>query len=55
MEQTKYIAAAENNVKWYRGPEVRVVFVKAQGMLCDSNGNDPMREYDYGNGGFGEV
>lgn len=38
----------------YRSPEVRVVFVKAQGLLCQSS-NEPMREYDYGDGGFGEA
>lgn len=36
----------------YRSPEVKVVFVKAQNMFCQSNGNEPMSEVDYGNGGF---
>ena len=39
-------------------PKLRVcaycrVSSKAQGVLCGSN--DSMREYDYGNGGFGEA
>ena len=38
----------------YRSPEVKVLFVKTQGILCFSNGNEFMREYDYGNAGFGE-
>lgn len=38
----------------YKNPEVKVIFFKTQGILCYSNGNDSMREYDYGNGGFGE-
>ena len=34
----------------YRSPEVKVVFVKAQAVLCQSVG--PMYEKDYGDGGF---
>ncbi len=40
-------------LKRYTSPTVKVVFVKAQGVLCES-GNEPMRELDYGNGGFSE-
>lgn len=36
----------------YRSPEVRVVFVRAQGVLCQSG---PMREQDYGDGGFHQL
>lgn len=53
MEKVKHGNAAGDSVKRYRSPETRVVFVKAQGVLCGSN--DSMREYDYGNGGFGEA
>ena len=40
--------------KDYRAPRAKVVEVGVQGMLCQSLGNAPMREYDYGNGGFDE-
>lgn len=33
----------------YRSPEVRVVFVRAQAVLCQSG---PMYEHDFGDGGF---
>ena len=39
----------------YRSPEVKVIFVKAQSVLCQSPGNEPMREFDYGDAGFSEV
>ncbi len=54
MEQVKHDATAGDSLKRYVSPKAMAVFVKAQGMLCQSNGNEPMREYDYGNGGFGE-
>ena len=38
----------------YRAPQVKVIEVKARGILCQSPGNEPMREVDYGDGGFGE-
>lgn len=37
----------------YTSPQVRVISVNVQNVLCQS-GNGPMREYDYGNGGFSE-
>lgn len=51
MEQIKHVAAAEDCGKRYSSPEVKVVFVRAQGILCQS-GNGPMYEKDYGDGGF---
>ena len=38
----------------YRSPEVEVIFVKAQSVLCQSPGNEPMREFDYEDAGFTE-
>ena len=37
----------------YLSPQTKVLFIKSQGVLCLS-GNEPMREHDYGNGGFSE-
>ncbi len=37
----------------YRSPKIRVIEVKVHSVLCGSN--DPMREYDYGDGGFGDA
>ncbi len=42
------------NMLRYRSPEVKVLFIKAQRVLCQSPGNEPMREHDYGDGGFSE-
>lgn len=44
----------DNSMKQYASPRTTVVFVKAQRVLCNSNGNEPMREVDYGDGGFVE-
>lgn len=56
MDQVKHnTAAGDNSVKLYASPRTTVVFVKAQGVLCLSNGNDSMGEYDFGDGGFNEV
>ena len=55
MKQVKYdTATGDNSVKRYASPRTTVVFVKAQRVLCQSNGNDSMREVDYGDGGFSE-
>ena len=55
MEQGKHDTSAEDNsVKRYASPRTTVVFIKAQGVLCQSNGNYSMSEYDYGSGGFSE-
>lgn len=55
MEQVKYDAVVgENSVKRYASPRTTAVFVKAQRVLCQSNGNDSMGEYDFGDGGFNE-
>lgn len=35
----------------YETPEIRVVHINPQNVLCQS-GNGPMYEKDYGNGGF---
>ena len=39
----------------YVSTETKVIFIKAHSVLCQSNGNDSMPEYDYGDGGFCEV
>lgn len=51
---TDNVKNALNQSLQYRSPEVKVIFVKTQGILCFSDGNEPMREYDFGDGGFGE-
>lgn len=38
----------------YRSPKAKVIEVRAQNVLCLSNGNEPMSEVDYGDGGFSE-
>ena len=38
----------------YRNPEIKEIPLAMQKVLCQSNGNESMREVDYGNGGFGE-
>lgn len=40
-----------NEGRQYRSPEVKVVFVSARCVLCDS-GNGSMSERDLGDGGF---
>ena len=42
------------NIQQYRSPEAGVIFVKTQGLLCQS-GNEQMHEHDYGDAGFVEV
>lgn len=37
----------------YRKPEINEMSVNIQCVLCQS-GNESMREYDYGSGGFEE-
>ena len=48
MEQGKHDTSAEdNNVKRYASPRTTVVFVKAQGVLCQSgtiNGLNPRED-----------
>lgn len=39
----------------YRRPELKVIPFTMQSFLCQSEGNDSMREYDYGDAGFDEV
>lgn len=46
--------AVENSRQRYKTPEANVIFVNAQSVLCQS-GNEAMREYDFGDAGFGEV
>lgn len=43
-----------NILQEYTSPSVKVIEVNAQRVLCVSYGNDSMREYDYGSGGFSE-
>ena len=40
-------------IKDYAAPQAEVIEVNAQKVLCLSEGNEPMQEYDYGDGGFG--
>lgn len=40
-------------IKDYAAPQAEVIEVNAQNVLCLSEGNEPMQEYDYGDGGFG--
>lgn len=54
MIKVKKNIAVENSRQRYRTPEVNVIFVKSQGVLCQS-GNVPVREYDHGDAGFNEV
>ena len=46
--------SVEASMQQYRSPEVKVIFVKAHGLLCQS-GNEQMHEHDYGDAGFVEV
>ena len=39
----------------YRRPELKAIPFTMQSFLCQSEGNDSMREYDYGDAGFDEV
>lgn len=41
--------------KSYKAPQAKVVEVYVQNVLCQSKGNESMREYDYGDGGFSNV
>lgn len=38
----------------YISPQTKIIFVKAYGVLCLSNGNELMIEYYYGDAGFNE-
>ena len=38
---------------WYRAPQIKVIDVKVQDILCQS-GSEPMPDVDYGNAGFSE-
>ena len=38
----------------YRSPKINVIELKAQNVLCQSNGNASMYEKDFGDGGFVE-
>ncbi|MCQ2143473.1 MAG: hypothetical protein MJY56_05335 [Bacteroidales bacterium] len=41
-------------IKSYNAPQVKVIEVNVQNVLCKSksDGNEPMQEYDYDDGGF---
>ena len=41
MKKLRHNTAAENSVKRYIGPMIKVVSVKAHGMLCTSNVRNP--------------
>ena len=59
MNSTIIMMDGSNNIKdnclRYSSPEIAEIYVNAQSVLCQSNGNDSMLEYDYRDGGFGEV
>ncbi|MCQ2118673.1 MAG: hypothetical protein MJY84_01985 [Bacteroidales bacterium] len=38
----------------YRSPRINLIEINVQNVLCLSPGNESMREYDYGDGGFVE-
>lgn len=38
----------------YKSPRIKEIPLTMQGVLCQSNGNDSMREYDFGDAGFSE-
>ena len=40
-------------IKAYKSPQAEVIEVSVHNILCQSDGNESMREYDYGDGGFG--
>lgn len=48
MMDSKYTFSSDD--RQYRSPEVKVVIVRAQTMLCQSGGST--YEKDYGDGGF---
>ena len=58
MEQVKHDSPAEHNVKRYTSPKTRMVFVKAQGVLCGSLEGTPgindNREGSNSHYGFGD-
>ena len=49
IKEMEYIDSRKD----YNAPQAEAIEVNAQNVLCQSNGNEPMREYDYGDGGFG--
>ena len=49
MEQVKYETAAGKGANRYASPMVKVVFVKAQGILCVSNPEEYTTEMNEGN------
>ena len=53
MDKVRHCTVVEDNRKLYSSPQAKIIFVKAQNVLCQS-GNEAMREYDFGEGGFGE-
>ena len=54
MEQVEHGTVAENSGKRYSSPKAKLVFIRTHSLLYESNGNESMTEYDYGNGGFSE-
>ena len=54
MEQVEHGTIAENREKRYSSPNTKLVLVSTHCILYQSNGNESMTEYDYGNGGFSE-
>ena len=40
-------------IKAYKSPQAEDIEVSVHNILCQSDGNESMREYDYGDGGFG--
>ena len=54
MEQVEHGTITENSEKRYSSPKAKLVFIRTHCLLYESNGNESMTEYDYGNGGFSE-
>ena len=54
MKQVKHDTVAENSEKWYTSPKVRVVFVKAQHVLCVSPYGNNTEKFTLGDNDYSE-
>ena len=54
MEQVKHNTAAADSVKLYISPNVKAVFVKAQGMLCGSPCGENTEKFTLGENRYDE-
>ncbi len=52
MNIVKHSVLEGNSRQRYIIPATKEIYVEAQWLLCLSPGNDSMREYDCGDGGF---